>query len=164
MPAKIENFTRTLKEGDKAPDFTLPGVERGAQITLSLYEVLKKGKKVVLLWHPLDWTPVCSKEIPMFNDRLKEFEEAGATIIDASVDTVASHKAWTENAGVEYPSISDFWPHGDVAKKYGIFIDDKGISERAIFVIDIDGAINAIRVYPIGELPNPDDILPLIKK
>ena len=118
---------------------------------------------MVLLWHPLDWTPVCSKEIPMFNDRLKEFEEAGATIIDASVDTIWSHKAWTENSGVEYPSLSDFWPHGEISKKYGIFIEDKGISERAIFVIDTDGTIRAIRVYPSGELPNPDHILSLVR-
>ncbi len=144
-----------LKEGDKAPDFTLNSVD-GKQVSLSDY--LDK-KNVVLSFVPAAFTPVCSHQWPGYNITKEEvFDKNNAVVIGVSVDNIPSLYAWTSQMGdLWFPVVSDFWPHGAVAKKYGVLRTD-GMSERAIFVIDKKGIIRSIDVHNINDLPRIEEL------
>lgn len=149
----------TLRVGDKAPDFTLPD-QNGNKVTLSSFQ----GKKiVVLVFHPLAFTSVCTVQMPGYSKERQSFEGLDAQVLGLSVDSVPAHKAWAEHiGGIEYPLLADFWPHGEVAKKYGI-LRDEGYSERATFVIDKRGIIRHIEVHEIGKVPDRAKLLELLK-
>lgn len=149
----------TLRVGDKAPDFTLPD-QNGNKVTLSSFQ----GKKiVVLVFHPLAFTSVCAVQMPGYSKERQSFEGLDAQVLGLSVDSVPAHKAWAEHiGGIEYPLLADFWPHGEVAKKYGI-LRDEGYSERATFVIDKRGIIRHIEVHEIGKVPDRAKLLELLK-
>ena len=137
-----------LKVGDKAPNFTRPATYNR---TVQLSDYL--GKNVVLVFFPLAWTPVWTNQIPNYEADIAKFEGLNTQVLGISVDHIPCLEAWTkELGGISYPLISDFWPHGQVAKKYGVFRDD-GRSERAIFVIDKKGIIRYIDVHDIDDLP-----------
>jgi peroxiredoxin len=138
-----------LKVGDKAPDFQLPSLS-GEKISPRQYV----GKKnVVISFVPAAWTPVCSEQWPGYNIVKSLFEEHDAVIIGITVDNLATLYAWTEQmGGVWFPVASDFWPHGQVAKKYGV-LRSTGTSERALFVIDKRGIIRYIDIHDINERP-----------
>jgi len=108
--------------GAPAPEFTLKDQDQ-KEIKLSDY----KGKKnVVLVFYPLDWSPVCTKEHAcMVNDK-KQFEDLDAQVLGLSVDSVWSHKAYADKMGIHYPLLADFQPRGAVAAKYGVYLEDKG--------------------------------------
>ncbi|MGB6066081.1 MAG: peroxiredoxin [Desulfomonilaceae bacterium] len=139
----------TLKVGDQAPDFTLPSIS-GNKITLSAY----RGKKnVVLSFIPAAWTPVCSHQWPGYNIAKDIFDKSDAELIGISVDNIPTLYAWTKQMGkLWFPVASDFWPHGAVAKSYGV-LRSNGTSERAIFVIDKQGRIRYIDVHDINKMP-----------
>ncbi len=151
---KPTDSAQTLKVGDKAPDFTLPDLS-GNKVTLSDFF----GKKnVVLSFVPAAWTPVCSQQWPGYNIAKDFFDEANATLLGISVDNVPTLYAWTNQMGkLWFPVLSDFWPHGEVAKSYGILRSD-GASERALFVIDKQGVIRYIDVHDINTMPRLEDL------
>ena len=151
--------TATLKVGDKAPDFTLMDHKNQA-VTLSSFQ----GKKhVVLIFHPLAFTSICSVQMPGYNRERQTFEGLEAQVLGLSVDSVPAHKAWADQlGGIDYPMLADFYPHGEVAKKYGI-LRPEGYSERATFVIDKQGIIRHIEVHEIGKLPDHAKIVEFLR-
>lgn len=155
-PGKLKptDSGQTLKVGDNAPDFTLPNLS-GNRVTLSQF----LGKKnVVLSFVPAAWTPVCSQQWPGYNIAKDFFEDANAMLLGITVDNIPTLYAWTSQMGkLWFPVLSDFWPHGAVAERYGILRSD-GASERALFVIDKQGVIRYIDVHDINTMPRLEDL------
>jgi alkyl hydroperoxide reductase subunit AhpC len=157
-----------LKVGDVAPDFELAAVEDGVnrQVKLSDY----RGKKnVVVGFHPLDWTPTCKEQIPAFNLDLEKFTALNAQVLDISVDSVYSHKAWQkyELGAIKFPMCADFYPHGAVTEKFGVMREEpplNGLSERAVFIVGKDGKIKFAKVYPLDQPPDTKELLAELKK
>ena len=149
-----------LKVGDKAPDFELSATGN-QKIKLSDF----KGKKnIVLIWHPLNFTGPCSNELHQFNKRLADFQRLDAELFSLSIDSVPSSEAfYKELGGISYPHLSDFYPHGKVAQDYGI-LRSEGFSERAIFVIDKQGAIRWAKVYELKTVPDVSEVLEAVKQ
>jgi peroxiredoxin len=143
-----------LAPGNSAPDFTLPTTP---DQTVSLRDF--RGRPVILVFYPADWSPVCGDQVALYNEILPEFERHGAQILGISVDGVWCHKAFTENRKLRFPLLSDFEPKGAVARRYGVYREGEGITERALFVIDHDGIIRWSYVSPIGVNPGADGIL-----
>ncbi len=136
--------------GDLAPDFNLPALA-GGKVRLSDF----RGKKnVVLSFVPAAWTPVCSDQWPGYNIARELFELNNVELIGISVDNIPSQYAWTKAmGGVYFTVLSDFWPHGDVSSRYGI-LRSSGVSERALFIIDMKGVIRYIDVHDINVRPD----------
>jgi peroxiredoxin len=144
-----------LKIGDKAPDFTLPSIS-GEKVSLSQY----RGKKnVVISFVPAAWTPVCSDQWPGYNLVKDIFDDHDAILLGITVDNIPTLYAWTRPMGnVWFPVLSDFWPHGKVAQKYGV-LRSTGVSERALFVIDKKGIIRYIDIHDINKRPPLEDLV-----
>ncbi|HEY2923399.1 MAG TPA: peroxiredoxin [Candidatus Eisenbacteria bacterium] len=119
-----------------APEFTLPDGDQKS-VKLSDY----RGRNVVLAFYPADWSPVCTSELALIQETLEEIRGMNAEVLGISVDGPWCHRAWTERQHLTYPLLSDFWPHGEVARRYGVFRDKEGFSERALFFIDASGKI-----------------------
>jgi peroxiredoxin len=148
-----------LQVGDTAPDFTLKN-QYGQDISLSSL----KGKKVLLSFHPLAWTSVCEIQMRSLEAKHGDFENLNTVAVGISVDSVPCKKEWAEYLELENTDIlSDFWPHGDMAKKYGLFIEKAGISGRANILIDENGKIEWIRVYEIPEIPDVEEVIRHLK-
>lgn len=148
-----------LQVGSVAPDFSLKD-QNGETIQLSQF----KGKKVLLSFHPLAWTSVCANQMKSLEENYNEFEKLNTLPFGLSVDPVPSKKAWAESLGLERLKIlSDFWPHGEVARLYGVFREKEGFSERVNVIIDEDGKIIFFKVYPIKELPDINEVIQFIK-
>ena len=139
-----------IKAGQPAPEFTLPSVS-GRKISLSHY----RGKKnVVLSFVPAAFTPVCSDQWPGYNIVKEMFDETDAILLGITVDNIPTLHAWTRQMGkVWFEVLSDFWPHGAVADKYGVLRSD-GLSERALIFIDKQGIISAVLVMDINRRPD----------
>jgi len=150
----------TLRVGDQAPDFTLPAIS-GGTVSLSRY----RGKKnVVLSFIPAAWTPVCSQQWPGYNIAKDIFDKNDTILLGISVDNIPTLHAWTQEMGtLWFPVLSDFWPHGDVAKKYGI-LRSNGVSERALFLIDKKGVIRYIDVHDINKMPRLEELAQQLEK
>lgn len=138
-----------LRPGMKAPDFALPSLS-GEKISLSGY----RGKKnVVISFVPAAWTPVCSDQWPGYNIARNIFDKYDAVLLGITVDNIPTLYAWTKEMGdLWFPVLSDFYPHGAVAKKYGV-LRSGGFSERALFVIDKKGTIRYIDIHDINKRP-----------
>ena len=151
-PGQLKPIDSTLKVkvGDLAPDFTLPSVS-GADVTLSQY----RGKKhVVISFVPAAWTPVCSDQWPGYNIVKQMFDENDAVLLGITVDNIPTLYAWTKQMGhLWFPVLSDFWPHGAVAKKYGL-LRSSGVTERALLFIDKKGIIQDIQISDINVRPD----------
>ncbi|WP_171816329.1 redoxin domain-containing protein [Thermotoga profunda] len=144
-----------LQIGSIAPDFSLKDQD-GNVIQLSSL----KGKKVLLSFHPLAWTSICANQMKSLEANYEKFEKLKTVPLGLSVDPVPSKKAWADSLGLKQLKIlSDFWPHGEVAKLYNIFREKDGFSERANIIIDKDGKIIFFKVYPIRELPDIQEII-----
>ncbi|KEO84571.1 alkyl hydroperoxide reductase [Tumebacillus flagellatus] len=101
--------------------------------------------------------------MPSYEDDLSRFEAHNTQVLGISVDSIPSHEAWQRSVGgISYPLLSDFWPHGAVAEKFGVLRED-GISERALFIIDKEGIVRFIDVHPIGEQPDNDELFEVLK-
>ncbi len=123
-----------------------------------------KGKKILLSFHPLAWTSICGKQMLTLEENYKKFLSLNTIPVGLSVDPLPSKKAWAENLGLKNLKIlSDFWPHGEVAKKYNIFREKDGFSERANIIIDEEGKIIFFKIYPIRELPNIEEIIKFLE-
>jgi peroxiredoxin (alkyl hydroperoxide reductase subunit C) len=151
--------TPTLKVGDKAPDFTLRD-QTGNEVTLSSYF----GKKnVVLVFYPLSFTSVCDVQMPGYNKEQQTFNGLNAQVFAISVDSAPVHKIWAEQlGGIDYPLLADFWPHGEVAKRYGILLES-GVAARATFIIDTTGTIRYIELHEMGKVPDRNKVIEFLK-
>ena len=143
-----------LPPGTDAPDFTLRSTP-DQWLTLNDF----RGQPVVLAFYPADWSPVCGDQMALYNEMLKEFHEFGAELIGISVDGAWCHAAFARDRKLHFPLLADFEPKGEVARRYGVYRDKDGVSERALFVIDGDGKIHWSFVSPIGVNPGADGIL-----
>ena len=139
--------------GQPAPDFTLKD-QNQKDVKLSEY----RGKKVVIVFYPLDWSPVCTNEHTCFVSDLRQFEKLNAQVLGLSVDSVWSHKAFAEKLGIRYPLLADFQPRGAVAEKFGVYLADKGITGRAIAIVDKAGKIAWLKNYEILTVPDMDEV------
>ena len=161
---KPRDSVLTLKVGDSAPDFTLPAVD-GGTITLSQY---REKKNVVISFVPAAWTPVCSGQWPGYNLAQDLFVKNDAILLGITVDNIPTLYSWTKqmcNPGEKlwFPVLSDFYPHGEVALKYGV-LRSNGVSERALFVIDKKGTIRYIDVHDINQRPPLDALATALEK
>jgi peroxiredoxin len=146
-----------LKPGDIAPDFTLPSTI-GEKATLSDY----RGKKnVLLLFYPLDFSPTCSKETRQCGDMLPERASQDIEVLGISVDSLWAHKAFAPQNGITYPLLADFHPKGEISRRYGVYLDDRGFSARTAFIIGKDGRIKDVIT---SEIPVARDIGKLLEK
>jgi peroxiredoxin len=149
-----------LKVGMKAPTFSLPSIT-GEKVSLSQYS----GKKnVVISFVPAAWTPVCSDQWPGYNIAKSFFEKNNTILIGITVDNIPTLFAWTKEMGdLWFPVLSDFYPHGAAAKKYGVLRSD-GVSERALFLIDKKGIIRYVDVHDINTRPNLEFLIKELEK
>nr|MBN2277879.1 redoxin domain-containing protein [candidate division Zixibacteria bacterium] len=148
-------FKKTIKVGSKAPDFILPS-HLGGKIRLSDF----RGKKnVILAFYPMDWTPVCTNQIPGYEQNLAHFEKLDTQVLVISVDSVPCHQAWQKTlGGISYPMLADNSPHGEVARKYGV-LTASGYSDRVIFIVDKQGIIRFIDRPGLQVLPDNKQVL-----
>lgn len=156
-PGTLKPVDSVLKVnvGEPAPDFTLPSLS-GERISLKQFA----GKKnVVISFVPAAWTPVCSDQWPGYNIAKIYFDKNDAILLGITVDNIPTLYAWTKQMGKLWFSVlSDFWPHGEVAKRYGVLRSD-GVAERALFVIDKTGIIQYIHVGDINVRPKLEDLV-----
>ena len=146
--------------GQPAPEFTSKD-QNQQEVKLADF----KGKKsVVLMFYPLDWSPVCSNEHACMVNDLKKFESLDAQVLGISVDSVWSHKAFAEKMKISYPLLADFQPRGALAEKYGVYLPEKGITGRAIFIIDKQGKVAWAKNYDIPTLPDVNEVAEALKK
>lgn len=143
-----------LKEGTKAPDFSLPSTP-DQKVSLSEF----RGKNVVLVFYPADWSPVCGDQLALYNEVLPMIKKHNAEVIGISVDGIWCHLAYSHDRKLRIPLLSDFEPKGAVAKLYGAYRETDGTTERAIFVIDGEGIIRWSYLSPVGVNPGADGIL-----
>jgi len=149
-----------LKPGDTAPDFLLPD-HNDNKISLSGLA----GKRVLLSFHPLAWTPVCEVQMRTLEIKHALLEKLNTVALGLSVDGVFSKKAWARHMGVEKTSLlADFWPHGQVAAQYGLFIEKLGFSGRANVLIDPAGKVEQVWVYEIPEVPDIESVIRFLAK
>ena len=143
-----------LPAGTPAPDFALNATP---DQVLRLSEL--RGRPVILVFYPADWSPVCGDQVALYNEILPEFREYGAEILGISVDGVWCHAAFARDRNLHFPLLADFEPKGAVARLYGAYREEDGTSERALFVLDADGIIRWSFCSPIGVNPGADGIL-----
>jgi peroxiredoxin len=143
-----------LARGTQAPDFTLRSTP-DQSVPLSSF----KGKPVVLVFYPADWSPVCGDQVSLYNEVLDEFTEQNAQLLGISVDGVWCHLAFSKHLNLHFPLLSDFEPKGEISKMYGAYHYDLGESARALFVLDADGIIRWNYLSPDGVNPGADGIL-----
>lgn len=140
--------------GQAAPEFALKD-QSMQEVKLGDF----KGKKnVVLMFYPLDWSPVCTNEHACMVADMKQFEQLDAQVLGLSVDSAWSHKAFAEKMGIQYPLLADFHPRGAVAEKYGMYLADKGITGRAVAIIDKKGQVAWFKQYDIPQLPDVKEV------
>lgn len=142
-----------LEPGERAPDFSLLTTP-DQKITLS-----ELDEPVVLIFYPADWSPVCGDELTMFEAASKFFHDRGAQLLGISVDGPWSHQAFRADHKIEFPLLSDAHPKGDVARAYGVYSEDEGVCQRALFVLDRDHKVAWSYVSPIGVNPGVDGAL-----
>ena len=147
-------MNQILQPGAKAPDFSLPS---GPEHKLALADL--RGKPFVLIFYPADFSPVCGDQLALLNEALDEFEDLGARLVAVSVDGVWCHKAYAESRKLKFTLLSDFEPKGAVARAFGVYRAEDGITERALFVGDADGVIRWSYLSPIDINPCAHGIL-----
>ncbi len=125
-----------IEIGQEAPDFALKNTA-GEVVTLSSF----RGTPVLLVFYPFTFTAICEGELCRIRDDFSQFEAAGVQVLAVSCDSKNSQKVWSEQMGYTFPVLSDFWPHGEAAKAYGVFNDTLGCAERASFLIGADGTV-----------------------
>src|SRR6266571_220490 len=148
------NGSTALPPGAPAPEFALRSTP---DQTVKLSEF--RGRPVVLAFFPADWSPVCGDQMGLYNEILSEFQEFDAELLGISVDGAWCHAAFSHDRKLHFPLLADFEPKGAAARRYGVYREGDGFSERALFVIDGDGVIRWSYVSPIAVNPGADGIL-----
>jgi peroxiredoxin len=149
-----------IKIGAAAPDFTLKDQD-GNPVTLSNL----RGQKVVLSFHPLAWTDVCQEQMLSLERNFEKLARTNAVPLGISVDTVPTKKAWAKSMGIEKTRLlSDFWPHGEVSRNYGLFFEEGGFARRANVVVDEQGKVIFAKEYKIDTPPDMDEVLAAVER
>jgi peroxiredoxin (alkyl hydroperoxide reductase subunit C) len=146
--------TSPLPPGTPAPEFSLPDSAKNLVSTREF-----RGQPVILAFYPADWSPVCGDQMVLYNEVLPLFEEHSAQLLGISVDGIWSHLAFSESRGLGFPLLSDFEPKGAVARAYGVYDAQNGMSQRALFVIDSNGIIRWSYLSPSNVNPGAHGIL-----
>ncbi|HEY1176901.1 MAG TPA: peroxiredoxin [Phytomonospora sp.] len=136
-----------IEVGQEAPDFTLKD-QNNQEVTLAGF---RGEKNVLLVFYPLAFTGVCEGELCGVRDNLSAYQGDDVAVLTVSVDSPFTHKVWAEREGFDFPLLSDFWPHGEVATAYGVFNDEKGFANRGTFVIDKEGVVRFAEMNLPGE-------------
>ncbi|MER6751585.1 peroxiredoxin [Streptomyces fungicidicus] len=145
-----------IQAGDKAPDFELKD-NHGAAVRLSDF---RGQKNVVLLFYPFAFTGVCTGELCEVRDHLPQFADRDTQVLAVSNDSIHTLRVFAEQEDLEYPLLSDFWPHGNVSRAYGVFDEDKGCAVRGTFIIDKEGVV---RWTVLNGLPDARDLNEYVK-
>ncbi|MFG2677667.1 peroxiredoxin [Streptomyces sp. NPDC048392] len=145
-----------IQVGDKAPDFELKD-NHGRAVRLSDF---RGRKNVVLLFYPFAFTGVCTGELCEVRDNLPQFSDRDTRVLAVSNDSIHTLRVFAEQEGLEYPLLSDFWPHGEVSRAYGVFDEDKGCAVRGTFIIDREGVV---RWTVVNGLPDARDLSEYVK-
>jgi peroxiredoxin len=154
QPVTSAHAPAILGAGTPAPDFALNATP---DQVLRLSEL--RGRPVILVFYPADWSPVCGDQVALYNEILSEFREYGAELVGISVDGVWCHAAFARDRNLHFPLLSDFEPKGAVSRLYGAYREEDGTSERALFVLNADGIIHWSYCSPVGVNPGADGIL-----
>lgn len=159
-------MSNILTAGTPAPDFILQssaGTSAGdAGEMLKLSDL--KGKNVVLAFYPADWSAVCGDQLALYNELIPMFDKLDAELIGISVDSAFCHQAFRENRNYKVKLLADFEPKGEVARKYGVYREHDGFTERALFVIDAEGLIRWSYLSPMDVNPGANHILEALKE
>jgi peroxiredoxin len=152
--------TSSITVGSSAPDFTLKAHD-GTEVTLSSFQ---GNKNVLLIFYPLDFSPVCSIQLPEFSTNKDEFEALDTVIFGINRDSIYTHKAWAQEYMIEVPLLADL--KSDVARRYGVHQEDKGFSTRASFLIDKNGVVQLAHVEENGSkfTLRADDVLTFLRQ
>jgi peroxiredoxin len=157
-PMDGEAKNQPLPLGSAAPDFRLPDAG-GQMVSLSDY----RGRPVVLVFYPLDWSPTCSDQLNLYHAEADEFARLEAQVIGISVDSIYSHRAWATVRGLPFPLLADFEPKGEVARRYRAWRQGDGFSERALYVVDPEGLIRYAHVSPrLSHVPDVDELFSVL--
>ena len=144
-----------IEVGDQAPDFTLPD-HTGNEVSLADFA----GKKVLLVFYPLDFSPVCSDQLSVYEEIRPQLDEAGAEMVGISVDSAFAHKAFRDHLGIETRLLADFEPKGAVASSYGSYLSEAGLANRCLVLVGEDGTVEWVHEADSpGEIPPPELIL-----
>lgn len=155
----MEERTKPIIRGEMAPDFTLKD-HRGKDFRLSEMQ----GKRVLLSFHPLAWTGICAEQMKALETHKGTFAALNTEAVGISVDSVPSKKAWADDLGIKQSRLlSDFWPHGAVARLYGVFRDQDGFAERANVLVNEKGMVVFSKVYEISQLPDLEEVVQVLK-
>src|SRR5713101_10190287 len=158
---------KVLQAGDMAPDFDLPVLIGGVKKRFRLAERIGK-QTLILAFYPLNWEPVSTQQMVAYQVEREKFATHEAEVVGISVDSIMNTTAWEREIGpLDYPLCSDFWPHGEVSRKYGVFREQEpyaGASERAIFVVDINGRIAFRKIYTLEQSPELDEALETLRR
>lgn len=140
-----------IEVGTAAPNFTLKD-QNNEEVELASFH----GEKAVLIiFYPLAFTGICTGELTRVRDELDSFQNGDVQVLAISVDSPYSHKVFSEREGYDFPLLSDFWPHGAVAKNYGAFLEAAGIANRGTFLVDKDGIVRFAEMNGPGEGRDP---------
>ena len=150
----------SIAVGQAAPDFTLPNQDK-KEVKLAEFA---GRKNVVLVFYPLDWSPVCTNEHACFVNDMKQFETLDAEVLGISVDSVWSHKAFADKMGIKYSLLADFHPRGAMSEKYGVYLRDKGITGRAVVIVNKSGKVAWMKDYDIPVVPDVKEIAAVLSQ
>ena len=149
VPPDVQS--QLLPAGTPAPDFIL---HDGPDTTLTLSGL--RGRPVILVFYPADWSPVCGDQVALYNEVREAFDAYGAQLLGLSVDSVWCHQAFAEARHLHFPLLADFQPKGAVSRAYTAYREDDGFSERALFVLDAAGVVRWSYLSLVGENPGAD--------
>ncbi len=155
----LNAINNSINIGEMAPDFTL-------QDNHNQFAHLKDylGKKVLLSWHPIAWTGVCTDQMRSLEVNFDEFKALNVVAFGLSVDPSASKKAWANVLCINnIRLLSDFWPHGLIAQDYGVFMEEFGVTQRVNIIIDETGIVRWVKVYPLHQLPDINEVFQVIR-
>jgi peroxiredoxin len=143
-----------IEAGAQAPDFTLPDQD-GKLVSLADF----RGRPLLLVFYPADFSPVCTDQLSIYQDALGEFESRGVELLGVSVDGAFCHKAFQRHLDLTMPLLADFHPKGEVARAYGVWSEQFGVSGRALVLIGADGVVEWAHESPPLEYPSTELIL-----
>jgi peroxiredoxin len=143
-----------LQPGTKAPDWELNATP-DQKVRLDDF----RSRALIMAFYPADWSPVCTDQMALYNEILPEFHQRGAELVGISVDGAWCHRAFAESRNLHFPLLADFHPKGGAAQAFGVYDDEIGMSDRALFVLDGDSVIRWSYVSPIGINPGAEGIL-----
>ncbi len=143
-----------LSPGERAPDFQL---EASTGETIALADL--RGKPVILAFYPADFSPVCGSQMALYNEALPMFEEYGGQLVGISVDSVATHREFSQAQSLRFPLLADDDPQGEMARKYRVYDESRRRAQRGLYVLDPEGIVQWSHLSPIGVNPGADGIL-----